>query len=404
LRTGTQIDRYLAKLIFVPLVATLCLAAMLLLLEKMLRLFDFVVSEGGPVSVVWRMLANLIPEYLGLGIPLGLMLGILFAFRKLALSSELDVLRAVGLDYKRLLRVPYLYTIALMALNLTIVGFVQPYAEYAYRGLQFELRSGALGASIRVGEFARLGERMTLRVERSENEGTDLHGVFLRAESRDGRALTVSADRGTFLATDDPDTIIFRVTNGRLVHDSPNYPAPRVLSFESHDVPVSLPTIRGFRARGEGIAEMTLPELVRVGTSATTPPPTRNATRANFHFRLVEVSMMLLLPLLAVALAVPPKRSTSGLGIFLSVVFVVTYHKVCQYAEQMGALGRIDPLIALWTPFLLFGGLILWMYWTLAYKPGGQPIGALERAFAKAGKALRRIIGLGARREAAPAA
>ena len=49
--------------------------------------------------------------------------------------------------------------------------------------------------------------------------------------------------------------------------------------------------------------------------------------------------MMLLVPLLAVALAVPPKRSTSGLGIFLSIVLVVTYHKVNQYAEQMGALG-----------------------------------------------------------------
>ena len=57
--------------------------------------------------------------------------------------------------------------------------------------------------------------------------------------------------------------------------------------------------------------------------------------------------MMLLVPLLAVALAVPPKRSTSGLGIFVSIVFVVTYHKVNQYAEQMGALGRVDPLIAL---------------------------------------------------------
>src|SRR3546814_20745959 len=62
---------------------------MLLLLEKMLRLFDFVVSEGGPVGVVWRMLANTIPEYLGLGIPIGLMLGILLAFRRLALSSEI---------------------------------------------------------------------------------------------------------------------------------------------------------------------------------------------------------------------------------------------------------------------------------------------------------------------------
>ena len=57
--------------------------------------------------------------------------------------------------------------------------------------------------------------------------------------------------------------------------------------------------------------------------------------------------------------------------------------------SSLGALGRIDPLLALWVPFLLFAGLILWMYWTLAHKPGGQPIGALERVFAKVGKALR---------------
>ncbi len=393
MRFLTQIDRYVAKLIFVPLLATLVLAAMLLLLEKMLRLFDFVVSEGGPVSVVWRMLANLIPEYLGLGIPLGLMLGILLAFRRLALSSELDVLRAVGIGYGRLLRVPYLYAAALMALNLSIVGFIQPHSEYAYRKLQFEIRSGALGASIKVGEFNRLSRRMTLRVERSENEGTDLHGVFLRAESRSGNMLAVSADRGTFLATDDPDTIIFRLTNGRLVHNAPGYTTPRVLSFASHDLPIDLPAIEGFRSRGTGTEELTLPQLLSSGRSEDTPQEIRNASRANFHFRLVEVVMMLLLPLLAVALAVPPKRSTSGLGIFLSIVFVVTYHKVNQYAEQMGALGRIDPLIALWLPFAIFAGLIFWMYWTLAHKPGGQPIAALERAFAKAGKAVGRVLG-----------
>jgi lipopolysaccharide export system permease protein len=115
---------------------------------------------------------------------------------------------------------------------------------------------------------------------------------------------------------------------------------------------------------------------------------------------MVEVVMMLLVPLLAVALAVPPKRSTSGLGIFLSIAMVVTYHKVNQYAEQMGAQGRVDPIIALWAPFAVFAGLIFWMYWTLAYKPGGQPIGALERAFAKFGKFAGRILRLGTRRRA----
>ena len=146
----SSIDRYLARQIALPLFSTLVIAAMLLVLDKMLRLFDFVAEQGGPVSVVWRMLANLLPEYLSLGIPIGLMLGILLAFRKLATSSELDALRAVGLSYGRLLRVPFLYTIALAAVNLAIVGFAQPYARYAYEELQFELRSGALGASIKV--------------------------------------------------------------------------------------------------------------------------------------------------------------------------------------------------------------------------------------------------------------
>src|SRR5687767_14085849 len=112
------IDRYLARSIAVPLFGTLLLAAMLLVLDKMLRLFDFVVATGGPVSVVWRMLANLLPEYFALGIPIGLLIGILLAFRKLALSSELDALRGIGIGFGRLLRVPYAYTAVLMLLNL----------------------------------------------------------------------------------------------------------------------------------------------------------------------------------------------------------------------------------------------------------------------------------------------
>jgi lipopolysaccharide export system permease protein len=405
LKLFTRVDRYLARLIFVPLVATLTLAAMLLILDKMLRLFDFVVSEGGPVDVVWKMLANLIPEYLALGIPIGLLLGVLLAFRRLALSSELDTLRAVGLGYGRLLRVPYIYAVVLMGLNLAIVGFLQPVARYAYEELRFDLRSGALGASIRVGEFTNLGKRMTLRVEKSENQGRLLHGVFVRAETKDGRTLAVTADHGTFLATDDPDVILLRLSNGRLVHNAPSYRAPRVLSFHIHDLPIDLPAIASFRRRGgDDNDELTLPELVRIGGSDAVAAERQFAARANFHYRLVEIVMMLLMPLLAVALAVPPKRSTSGLGIFLSIVMVVTYHKVNQYGEQMGAQGRIDPLIALWAPFLIFAALIVWMYWTLAHRPGGQPIGALERVFAKVGKAVGRILRLGrGRRELAPA-
>jgi len=101
--------------------------------------------------------------------------------------------------------------------------------------------------------------------------------------------------------------------------------------------------------------------------------------------------MMMLMPLLAVALAIPPKRSTSALGVFVSIVMVVAYHKVNQYGEDVATLGRIDPLIALWGPFVIFAALILWMFWQVAHVPGGQPIGALETGFAKLSKWFGRL-------------
>ncbi len=388
----TAIDRYIARLVFVPMVSVFVLAASLLVLDKMLKLFDFVATEGGPVSVVFKMLANLLPEYASLAIPLGLMLGILFAFRKLAMSSELDVMRAVGLSYTRLLRVPYIFAIVLAALNLLIVSYLQPLSRYYYEQLQFELRSGALGASIKVGEFNSLQDRTALRVESSRDEGRDLRGIFARLQTAEGQVMVISAREGRFFANrESRDTVILRLTDGQIVQDGPGITSPRVLTFASHDLPIDLPKIEQFRQRGDADREYFLPELLQIGWNERYSEEARNQSKASFNYRIVEVVMMFLLPLLAVALAVPPKRSTSALGVFLSIVLVVAYHKVNQYGQDVASLGRVDPALALWGPFAIFAALIVWMYWRLAYVPGGQPIGALETAFARISKVLRKL-------------
>ena len=389
----TLIDRYLARTIAVPLIGTLVLAAMLLVLDKMLRLFDFVVNTGGPVSVVWRMLANLLPEYFSLGIPIGLLLGILLAFRKLALSSELDALRGIGIGYGRLLRVPYMYAVGLMLLNIVIVGYVDPIAHYRYEGLRFDLRSGALGASIKVGEFNRLGKRLTLRIDRSEDAGTKLHGIFVQVDDASGQSVVATATSGRFLSTDDPQVILFRLHNGRLVQQSPKFPAPRTLTFDTYDLPITVPAIDQFRRRGMDYDELYFNELYRLGYGGAAATRVQQlGAQANFNFRIVEILMMAMLPMLAVALAVPPKRSTSALGIFVGIVMVVAYHKINQYGLSMGEQGRVDPILALWVPFALFVALIGWMYHVVAHHPGGQPIAALEWAAAKAVRRIRALL------------
>lgn len=391
------IDRYVFRLTIVPMLGVFALAASLLMLEKMLRLLDFVAIQGGPIGVVFKMLATLLPEYAALAIPLGLLLGTLFAFRKLATTSELDVFRAVGLSYNRLLRMPYAIGAVLIAINIALVFYVQPISRYWYERLDYELKSGALGASIKVGEFTTLKDRMALRIEDSEEDGRRLIGIFARVANEKGQVLSISADEGAFLATrDNPDTIILRLTNGVIVQDMGGKQTPRVLSFTRHDLPIDLPAVERFRSRSgtDDSREYILPELLRIGwgNGSEADRVARASSQASFNFRLVEVVMMFLMPLLAVALAIPPKRSNSALGIFVAIVMVVAYHKINQYAEDYASLGRVDPTFALWLPFLLFAALILWMYWRVAYVPGGQAIGALEAWFAKLGKRMRKLL------------
>jgi lipopolysaccharide export system permease protein len=374
------------------MLAVFVIAASLLMLDKMLKLFDFVAMQGGPVSVVFKMLADMIPEYASLAIPLGLMLGVLFAFRKLATSSELDVMRAVGLSYTRLLRMPYLLTLVLGGLNLAIVGYLQPLSNYYYEQLQYELRSGALGASIKVGQFNTLQDKTALRVDSSRDEGRMLEGIFARIATDKGQTLVISAREGRFFAErNSPDTVVLRLTDGQIVQDGPDVTSPRVLSFATQDLPIDLPKIEQFRKRGGKEREYLLPELLRLGWDQTTTAQTRAEVRASFNFRMVEVMMMFLLPLLAVALAIPPKRSTSAVGVFVSIVMVTAYHKVNQYGQDVAALGKVDPTLALWGPFVVFAALIVWMYWKIAYVPGGQPIAGLERVFSQAAGLFRRL-------------
>ena len=241
------IDRYIFRLVSLPMLGVFALATSLLVLDKLQRLLNFVAVQGGPASIVIKMLGALMPEYASLAIPLALLLGTLFAFRKLATTSELDVMRAVGWSYGRLLRVPYMITAVLMAANLAIVFYVQPVARYYYEQLDYQLKSGALGASIKVGEFTTLADKMALRVENSEDGGRKLQGIFARVTDGRGQVMAISAREGRFLATSDsPDTIILRLVDGTIVQDmGPGGGNPRVLTFARNDLPIDLPRMRG---------------------------------------------------------------------------------------------------------------------------------------------------------------
>ena len=385
-----RIDLYILRQVIAPLMATLGVAALLLLLERMLRLFDIVANQGGPVGVVFRMLGNLIPQYLGIALPVGIFLGILLAFRKLSTSSELESLQACGLGLRRLMRAPMILCFLLFGFSLALLGYIQPTSYYAFQSLQFELSSGAFGASIKPGDYNELGDGLTLRIDRSEDGGRKLMEIFAQKERPDGHTTTITATEGQFLAIPDGSMVLLRLKDGVILDSLPGESEPRTFRFQQHDWQVDLPKVSKFRSRGGKEREQTLHELI-LDDNGRLEPLTETAAWGAFFDRSLRSLSILFLPFLAIGLGVVSKRQQRSLGMVVGLVMLLTLHKMVELALASANLGTSTGLIAMVVPFTVFVILSLFFFHTTAHRVGASPLAWLEGLLDSVAKLFQKL-------------
>ncbi|RZO66631.1 MAG: YjgP/YjgQ family permease [Parvularculaceae bacterium] len=350
------IDRYILRSVSVPLILSLCVAGMLLLLEQMLRLFDFVLAEQGPIDVVWRMLANLLPHYLSLALPLGGFLGIMLAFRSLSLSSELDALSSSGTSFGRLMRPIYVLVIGLMFLDFLLVGYIQPYAGYQYRQIKFDVTSGALGIKIPQGEFVEISDKATIRLGAINPETKRAEDIFLETEDDNGVRTIITAGAGSILTNAEVTHLLLQLERGRQLFIGPSAKKVETLDFASFDIEIVLPVIEAFRARGGDADETTFSELLTfVRDPASRNMPEWNKYNASFHWRLIHPLTFLIMPILAVAMGVTGRRRASNLKPIVGIAVLIVYHEFLEeWGQVVAAKGEMSPWISMWGLLIIF--------------------------------------------------
>ena len=383
------LDRYVARLMFVPLAATLIVSAMLLLLIRMAELFDLIVNEGGGGGEVLRAIANLAPQYLAFAIPLGLLMAVLLAFRRLAVQSELDAMLGMGVSYTRLLKVPMLYAFGLSFLTFAVVGFIQPYSLYDHEKLLFDLSNGGLGISIRVGEFTSLGDKVVVRAEKSRRGGRDLTGVFATSTADDGRMLIFSAAHGELREADDGKSMIARLFDGKIVQLDPVSGENQAAGFKAYDIPLNLPPPPVFRERGNNERERTLPELFRLSTDPTIDIAERHQAEAGLYRRSAQIGILFFLPLIGISFARPPLRSASGLGVFLGLATFIIYNELSLFGERLGFTGQVAAMPAQAASFIPFAILCAGLYLLSAFLPGEPPLARMASGISRLYYGLR---------------
>lgn len=358
------LDRYILRSVATPLTLALIVAGMLLLIEHMLRLFDFVLAEQGPVDVVWRMLANLVPHYLSLALPLGAFLGVLLAFRNLSMSSELDAMNSSGASIGRLLRPIFALLLFLAAADFVLVGYIKPYARYEYDKIRFDVTSGAFGIKIPQGEFVDVTDDVTIRLGKVDAVAREAQDIFLEMREDRGRRTVITAERGGISTNPEISHLLLKLSKGRQLLIDNDGDRLRTLDFDSLDLEIGLPAIAVFRARGSQANEATFTEIV----SLLSAPDARSSPlwlpyRAQFHWTIIHPLTFLTLPILAVAMGVTGRRKASNVKPVVGVAILIVYHELLEeWGLVNAALGQLSPYVSMWGLFAAFILLSAWVY------------------------------------------
>ena len=384
------IDRYILGKTLGPLFAAIGIALVAMMLERMVRLLDLLVNKGGPLFLILKMLANLIPHYLGIALPAAFFVGVLLAITRLNSDSELDAIYAFGVGLHRLLAPIMGLAVVLMVCSSIIVGYLQPHTRYAYRALVYAVTSNAWDKALERGVFFTGFGDTTIVVQDIADGGQRLSGIFIYEEKPPSRSITTTAAEGRIYRSRMDYRLILSLKDGVRLETDAASGKTSVLSFDDMAFPLDLAfDVQGFHERGKADRELTTIELWEMRDD---PPPgiAKIEIMTEIHGRAVRVATLLILPLFAIPLGMASRRGRRGIGLAL----VIFYHYVLQLGESLSDLGVVSPWVALWTPFAVFAGVSVWSFLLARRRPGQNPISVtmdqLERAYdALRGLALR---------------
>ncbi len=283
---------------------SLLVSAVLVAVVALLRFARYLDSAAGgdiAVSVLLPVLLWRIPEFLGLLLPLGALLGVLFLLERMRADGELSILQNCGIGPGRLLLYCQWTALLLLGIVLFLGLYLEPLGRARLETLLHTPRIAEQVRTLAAGRFLQDG-RAAFYVEEVQHTGQEAHlqGVFLADASGPGAPAVTIAARGALRDLEDAALSLHLedgLTYRHLPEGTPDQPARsgvfELNHFDSLDYPLSAP------GRGAG------PAGLRAASSRALAASADPAARAMLHWRLGLPLLAPLAVLFAFALAAP---------------------------------------------------------------------------------------------------
>ncbi len=349
--------RYLAREVLLTLSAVSAVLLVIIMSGRFIKYLAQAAQGLLDPSVLFLIMGYRIPGFLQLILPLGLFLGVLLAYGRLYLESEMTVLTATGMSQQRLLG----YTLmpaaliavlsAVLSFSLTPMGVREVASILQQQDALTEFDTLVPGRFQSMKDGARVTYAEDLAGGREELRGVFISDLGKGVRGGDDKISILAAPTGRQQVLEDGSRYLI-LENGHRYDGNPGEADYRVMRYETYAVLLPKPSVALAASDREAMttAELLASEQLKMKTE--------------LHWRLSIPLLAFVVTLLAVPLSRVNPRQGRFFKLLPAVFLYMAYLGLLIASRDALDKGRLPIALGMWPVhglFLLIGLVLL--YW-----------------------------------------
>ena len=379
------IDRYVIREVLLPSAIGLLVFTFMLIIPHIIEYAELFIAKGVSGLVVLQVMTTLVPQALGVTIPMSLLLGLLVAFGRLSADREFVALQACGVSLGQLLRPVAIVALAGWAATSYVMIVSIPSANQTFREITYNIVATRAEGEVRPRTFFDSFPDLVLYVRDVPAAG-GWHDVFM-ADTRPGQTPAIYLARnGRVLLDREARTVEMELQEAwrHTANPSGGY---EVVYFDRLLLRVDPETVFPRSGPIKGDAEMTVTELRARAAEIEGAGGSSHNQWMYIHMKFSIPFACLVFGLIGLALGATSRRDGKLASFVIGIGVIFVYYVLLWLGQALAKGHMVPPGLAVWLPNIALGalGALLFVRRARAVdRPIRIPMPPLLRRFARA--------------------
>lgn len=341
------LDRYLLREILGPFMIGILGFILVLIVDLLFTFVDLIINRGVPLGAIAKLLLFKLPSILVLTYPVATLFGVAMALGRLSKDNEINALRTSGVTFFRI-SVPIL----VLGLMVSLLSYItnEKIAPYANHVSENIIRSIVLKQplpEIRENIFFKDAYNRYFYIQKFDTRTKNLENIMVYEINGEKLPSVMTAQRAQL------NNLILTLKEG-IIH---KFDEKGFLSYEANfaEMVLNLNEDPLTASNQKTTIEMNSRELSSQIKALEKGGVSTSALRTDLFMKFSVPFTCLIFALIGLPLSLPGIRGSRTWGLVLTIVIMFTFYVFASVFRSLGRGGLLTPLMAAWTPQILFG-------------------------------------------------